>query len=255
MDEATRFQRLSLMYGGQVLAAGEPDEIRQQASGSLVELSVEPQVAALDRLKTQFPQVEAVGPRLRVFIDDQSSDAASSVVSDLLSGLAVTEIQATVPELEDAFVALLRQRKLTEQESVSSVITNQAVDQSNGNAIAIEARGLTRDFDSFRAVDHASFTVRHGEIFGLLGANGAGKTTVIKMLTGILPPTEGEGQVAGADMRRATQTIKERIGYISQAFSLYQDMTVMENIRLYARISMPAFMVWVVRSLGNGSSG
>ncbi|MEA1890562.1 MAG: ATP-binding cassette domain-containing protein [Pseudomonadota bacterium] len=236
MDEATRFQRISLMYGGRVLAAGEPDEIRQQAPGSLVEFSVEPQIAALDRLKTQFPQVEAVGHRVRVFVDDQSSDAAIRVVSDLLSGFAVTEIQATAPELEDAFVALLRRRKLTVQETAISGVTNQGFDQFNGDTIAIEARGLTREFDSFRAVDQASFRVRQGEIFGLLGANGAGKTTVIKMLTGILQPTEGEGQVAGADIRRAGQAIKERIGYTSQAFSLYQDMTVMENIRLYARI-------------------
>jgi ABC-2 type transport system ATP-binding protein len=236
MDEATRFQRLSLVYGGQVLAAGEPDEIRQQAPGSLVEFSVEPQVVALDRLKMRFPQVEAVGPRIRVFVDDQSSDAAIREVSDLLSGLAVMEIQAAAPELEDAFVALLRRRKLADQEAPSSSVTNQGIDPSNSDAIAIEARSLTRDFDSFRAVDHASFRVSQGEIFGLLGANGAGKTTVIKMLTGILPPTEGEGQVAGADMRRAGQTIKERIGYMSQAFSLYQDMTVMENIRLYASI-------------------
>ena len=236
MDEATRFQRLSLIYGGQVLAAGEPDEIRQQAPGSLVEFSVEPQVVALDRLKKRFPQVETVGPRIRVYVDDQSSDAAIREVSALLSGLAVTEIQAAAPELEDAFVALLRRRKLAEQETADSGVSNQGIDPSNGDAIAIEARGLTRDFDSFRAVDHVSFRVSQGEIFGLLGANGAGKTTVIKMLTGILSPTEGEGHVAGADMRRAAQTIKERIGYMSQAFSLYQDMTVMENIRLYARI-------------------
>ncbi len=236
MDEATRFQRLSLMYGGRVLAAGEPDEIKQQAPGSLVGFSVEPQVEALERLKMRFPQVEAVGSRIQVFVDDQSSDAAICAVSKLLSGLAVTEIQATAPELEDAFVALLRHHKLVEQVAASSGVPSHGVEPSKGNAIAIEAYGLTRDFDSFRAVDHVSFSVRQGEIFGLLGSNGAGKTTVIKMLTGILPPTEGEGQVAGADMRRAAQTIKERIGYMSQVFSLYQDMTVVENIRLYARI-------------------
>ncbi|WP_312854326.1 ATP-binding cassette domain-containing protein [Paludibacterium denitrificans] len=79
-----------------------------------------------------------------------------------------------------------------------------------------------------------SFTVQPGEIFGLLGANGAGKTTAIKMLTGILPPSGGEGRVAGADMKYAGALIKSRIGYMSQAFSLYLDLTVVENIRLYA---------------------
>ncbi len=104
------------------------------------------------------------------------------------------------------------------------------------DGIAISARGLTRDFGDFRAVDRVDFEVRQGEIFGLLGANGAGKTTVIKMLTGLLPPSAGEGQVAGVDMRRAGRAIKQRIGYMSQAFSLYQDLSVMENLTLYARI-------------------
>ena len=236
MDEATRFHNLSLMYGGQVLAAGEPDSIRRQSTGSLVELSAEPQVEALGRIKIHYPQAEAVGPRLRVFVDDQLPDVAIHTVSDLLSGLALKELQAVEPELEDSFVALLRQRKLIEQESVSSHLAGLGNGSSSDETIAIEARDLTREFDGFRAVDQVSFRVRQGEIFGLLGANGAGKTTVIKMLTGILQPTEGEGHTAGADMRRAAQTIKERIGYTSQSFSLYQDMTVMENIRLYARI-------------------
>ena len=236
MDEATRFQNLSLMYGGRVLAAGEPDSIRRQASGSLVGLSAAPQVEALERIKIHYPQAEAVGPRLRVFVDDQLPDVAIHTVSDLLSGFAPKDLQAVEPELEDSFVALLRQRKLVEQVSVVNAHDSLGDYSLGDETIAIEAHGLTRDFDGFRAVDQVSFRVRQGEIFGLLGANGAGKTTVIKMLTGILQPTEGEGHTAGADMRRAAQTIKERIGYTSQSFSLYQDMTVMENIRLYARI-------------------
>ena len=81
-----------------------------------------------------------------------------------------------------------------------------------------------------------SFEVADGHIFGLLGSNGAGKTTVIKMLTGLLPPTSGAGSVAGADMNHAGQEIKERIGYMSQSFSLYLDMTAMENLEFYAGV-------------------
>lgn len=235
MDEAERFHRLSLMYGGRVLAEGEPDQLRQVVPGSLVEVSVEPQIEALYRLKAEYPQVEAVGPVVRVFVDEVSSGDATKQVIASLEGLSIKEIQTTEPELEDAFVALLRQRKLAGDASVTGM-QRLLADPPAGDKVAIEARGLTRDFDHFRAVDQASFCVRQGEIFGLLGANGAGKTTVIKMLTGILPPSGGEGHVAGADMRRAGQAIKERIGYMSQAFSLYQDMTVLENIRLYARI-------------------
>jgi len=258
MDEATRFHNLSLMYGGRVLAKGDPDSIHQQASGSLLEFSAEPQIEALEQLKIQFPQTEVVGSQLRVFVDDQLPDAAIHAVTDLLSGLTVNEFQVTEPELEDAFVALLRRYKLAEQENPSSSHNNHNDDPPHGDTVAIEAHGLTREFDNFRAVDQASFCVRHGEIFGLLGANGAGKTTVIKMLTGILKPTEGDGQVAGANMLRAGQTIKERIGYVSQTFSLYQDMTVMENIRLYAHIygvdrqKIKQRIDWVVELAGLG---
>jgi ABC-2 type transport system ATP-binding protein len=141
----------------------------------------------------------------------------------------------SVTDLEDAFVALLRRQRLAEEEAGAKP-GNDSGDPRPGDGLAIFARDLTRDFDGFRAVDRASFTVHQGEIFGLVGANGAGKTTLIKLLTGILPPSSGEGQVVGADMRFAAQAIKERIGYTSQAFSLYQDLSVLENLRLYARI-------------------
>jgi len=255
MDEATRFQRLSLMYEGRVLAAGEPDQIRQAVPGSLVEVTVEPQIEALRRLKAKYPQVEAVGPVLRTFVDGVSSKAAREQVAASLDDLSVEAIQAVDSELEDAFVALLRQRKLAGQPAAGAAGTPLAEPPAS-DEVAIKARGLTRDFGIFRAVDQVSFRVIQGEIFGLLGANGAGKTTVIKMLTGILPPSAGQGQVAGADMRRARQAIKEHIGYMSQAFSLYQDMTVLENIRLYARIyAVPRSRLkqridWVVEMAG-----
>jgi len=101
-------------------------------------------------------------------------------------------------------------------------------------ALPVVVRDLTRRFGSFTAVDHATFDVRSGEIFGFLGPNGAGKTTTIKMLTGLLSPTEGEARVAGLDVRRQRTEIKSRIGYMSQQFSLYDDLTVRENIDLFA---------------------
>jgi len=98
----------------------------------------------------------------------------------------------------------------------------------------VRVRGLTRRFGDFTAVDALTFDVRPGEIFGFLGPNGAGKTTTIKMLTGLLPPTSGEGWVAGFDIRRERADIKRSIGYMSQRFSLYTDLTVEENVELFA---------------------
>lgn len=104
------------------------------------------------------------------------------------------------------------------------------------NDLIIEAADLTRMFGSFTAVDHITFGVKRGEIFGFLGANGAGKTTAIRMLTGLLVPTSGAATVAGEDVFTRPEAIKKKIGYMSQKFSLYHDLTVTENIRFYGGI-------------------
>ncbi|HEX5625075.1 MAG TPA: ABC transporter ATP-binding protein [Saprospiraceae bacterium] len=100
----------------------------------------------------------------------------------------------------------------------------------------IEAVDLTKRFGDFYAVDHISFDVRKGEIFGFLGANGAGKTTAIKMLSGLSKPTSGSARVVGFDVFRETESIKRNIGYMSQRFSLYEDLTIQENMRFYGGI-------------------
>ena len=236
LDEASRFHRVALLQGGRVLAEGEPEEIRALVPGSLVTLRAPDQAQAFARLKTRFPQVQALGPWLRVFVDGAGTVEASAHAASALDGFVTGDLLTGEPELEDVFVALLRRRNLMEEAPPEAERRPAPAAAAGHDGVAIEARDLTRDFGKFRAVDRVSFQVRQGEIFGLLGANGAGKTTVIKMLTGILHPTAGAGHVAGADMRRAGRDIKQRIGYVSQAFSLYTDLTVVENIRLYAGI-------------------
>lgn len=276
MDEATRFHRTSLLFGGRVLAQGEPDDILALAPGSLVTLRAQPQVQALAHLQNRFAQVEAMGPWFRVFVEQAGVDRAAEQVRDAVAGLEVVDLDVSEPELEDVFVALLRHKQLIEDspltktgQSTATVQTDTdiASDNDSVNAhrhharhdnVAIEANQLVRKFGDFTAVDRVSFQVPQGEIFGLLGANGAGKTTVIKMLTGLMPPSAGTGRVAGADMRSASQTIKERIGYMSQAFSLYQDLTVVENIRLYAavyglnRSATQERLRWIINMAGLG---
>lgn len=100
----------------------------------------------------------------------------------------------------------------------------------------IKIQELTKQFGSFTAVDHISFDVKKGEIFGFLGANGAGKTTAMRMLCGLSKPTSGNGTVAGFDINLQSEQIKQNIGYMSQKFSLYEDLKVWENIRLFAGI-------------------
>jgi len=265
LDEADRFHRVSLFHEGKVMGEGTPAELVALVPGTLALLRAEPQADALPRLKARFPQTEAMGTWLRVFAEGLAPEAARAAVDTCLStspvgatsvahppvrspqegdgrlksplraqhaGIRLTDWFAREPELEDVFVAMLRQRGA----KLESVFPEDGLTPRASNAPAIEARELTRVFGDFRAADAVSFRVPQGEIFGLLGANGAGKTTVIKMLTGILKPSSGFGMVAGADMRSAGWAIKERIGYMSQAFSLYHDLSVVENIRLYAGI-------------------
>ncbi len=231
MDEATRFQRAALMYQGKVLAEGEPDVIGNLAQGTMITLDVESQSEVLLVLGQQFEQIEAVGSRLRIWVDDADASIAEQRVRDALSSFTIHQLECDTPGLEDVFVAKLRQ----EGDVVADLpVFEPTTDTSDG--VAIEAHELSKRFDDFTAVDKISFTVPKGEIFGLLGANGAGKTTAIKMLTGIQLPTSGEGQVAGANMSTAAQLIKQRIGYMSQAFSLYLDLSVSENINLFAGV-------------------
>ena len=233
MDEAARFHRLSFLSEGKVLVSGTPTEVQALVPGSVVTFEATPQAEAIARLKRSFRQVESLGPLLHVFTHTVNEAEARLQIETALGDMAPTAVRVDEPELEDVFVALLLQRaeqKPTSAESPASATAH------GRDGLAIEADGLIRDFGSFRAVDRVSFQVKQGEIFGLLGANGAGKTTVIKMLNGIILPTGGTGRVAGADMRTAAGSIKERIGYMSQAFSLYLDLTVEENIKLFAGI-------------------
>ena len=233
MDEASRFHRLSFLSEGRVLASGTPASVQGLVPGTMVTCQASPQIEAVIRLKKDFSQVEAFGLLVHVLTEEQDHSAAVRRVEESLGDIQPEQVRVDDPDLEDVFVALLLQQGRV-KETVGPLAPPPGLHRNDG--LAIEARGLIRDFGTFRAVDQVSFQVKQGEIFGLLGANGAGKTTVIKILNGIMPPSGGAGWVAGADMNTAGAAIKERIGYMSQAFSLYLDLTVEENIRLFAGI-------------------
>ncbi len=263
LDEASRFHRLALMHQGRVLDQGAPEEILARVPGSVVQFRSRAVAEVVARLRDRFPQVESYGSRVRLFLPGVAPEGASREVTERLRGVEMEELEVLEPELEDAFIQLLEGEREGRGGSPAAGEGGREFprpDRSSSEAgeVMIEARDLVRDFGNFRAVDQVSFRVRRGEIFGLLGANGAGKTTVIKMLTGLLPPTGGEGRVAGADMRTSSRAIRQRIGYMSQAFSLYRDMTVLENIRLYGGIyglhgkALKARTAWVLAMAGLG---
>ncbi|MDL2298848.1 ribosome-associated ATPase/putative transporter RbbA [Synergistaceae bacterium OttesenSCG-928-D05] len=134
--------------------------------------------------------------------------------------------------LEAAFIALLPEEKRQGHKEI--VIP--PLDSNGEEDVAIEAKGLTMRFGDFTAVDHVNFTIRRGEIFGFLGSNGCGKSTTMKMLTGLLEPSEGEAWMFGKKIEPSNIDTRKRIGYMSQAFSLYSELTVLQNLVLHARL-------------------
>ena len=134
--------------------------------------------------------------------------------------------------LDAAFIALMPEE--ARQGHVDVVIPPRTGAASH--EIAIEAKGLTQRFGNFTAVDHVSFRITKGEIFGFLGSNGCGKSTTMKMLTGLLPPTEGTATLFGQKMDANDMELRRRVGYMSQAFSLYSELTVRQNLELHARL-------------------
>ena len=133
--------------------------------------------------------------------------------------------------LEEAFIKLLPEEKRRGHRA----LTIPPRDVREGKP-AIEAQGLTKRFGQFVAVDHVSFKIQRGEIFGFLGSNGCGKTTTMKMLTGLLPATEGEAWLFSRPVDAGDLAIRKRVGFMSQAFSLYSELTVRQNLELHARL-------------------
>ena len=234
MDEAERCAQVFVMNQGKVLAQGTPQALAERARGLTFAVSPKPQVPARDLqarlIDARDVIVDAVpsGGAVR-FI--RQPDAREAQIAALLDGQPA---QPREQELEDAFMMLLRQH----QEGETAVAT-QTVPQAESHKFAsdkpaIVVRDLVRKFGDFTAVASTSFEVARGEIFGLLGPNGAGKTTTFRMLCGLLPATSGHLEVAGLNLRHARAQARARIGYVSQKFALYGNLSVRENLNFFA---------------------
>lgn len=161
--------------------------------------------------------------------NDEGTPNPATLAEDV-EGLSLTP---TTPRFEDSFVARLRKGV---EKRTSTILMNpmpRAAVEDNAKDV-ITVQNLTRRFGDFVAVNDVSFTVARGEIFGLLGANGAGKSTTFRMLCGLLSPSEGTLQVAGFDLRKAAAPVRARIGYMAQKFSLYGDLSVKQNLRFFS---------------------
>ena len=188
----------------------------------------------IDRIRARRPQMSVVVATAYMDEAEQYAWLAAMDGGHVIATGSPAEIKsrAAAKDLETAFIALLPEEKRKGHKAIEIPPL-----KHEGGTPAIEAVGLTKRFDKFVAVDHVSFKIEKGEIFGFLGSNGCGKSTTMKMLTGLLPPTEGTAKLFGEPVSGAEDIeMRRRVGYMSQAFSLYGELTVRHNLELHAKL-------------------
>jgi ABC-2 type transport system ATP-binding protein len=241
LDEAERCNRIALMYEGQIQEIGTLSQLRINLGLQRLEVRI-PDIAAAER--TLLPligtgditDVQTFGDRLDVLVVDPQR--AEAQVRAALTLCAPASIQITDATLENVFVTRLRQQGSDPPfiPLPRAVPLNSAVGDLQDAAIAIGAQNIRKTFGNFQAVKDVNLDIRYGEIYGLLGANGAGKTTTIKILCGLLPPTSGDIYLAGQTQDLRSGALRRRIGYMSQKFTLYDDLSVVENLEFYCGV-------------------
>jgi ABC-2 type transport system ATP-binding protein len=239
LDEAERCHRVALIHQGEIRELGTPAELRASLNAKRLELHTN-NLEAAERLintivgpREEIVDVQRFGDRLDLLV--HHPDAAEKLLHELLptKGLTVDEIRIDEPTLENTFVATLRNLG---QEVHSDPFPGRKSNASLKGQVAIGATNLTKQFGNFTAVKNVSLQIKYGEIYGLLGANGAGKTTTIKMLCGLLPPTQGRMELAGKTGSLRSGDVRQKLGYMSQKFSLYNDMSIKENLEFFAGV-------------------
>ncbi|USP38854.1 ATP-binding cassette domain-containing protein [Acinetobacter sp. XS-4] len=233
MDEAEKCAYVYVMHEGKILKQGSPEQLKEIARGQtwLVKPpeNIKSRIVQAQLLNNHVEIIDAVpkGEQVR-FISRQKELSAKVLPQGLIASIRE-------PELEDAFMMLLQQA----QKQLEHVLTSKQTFNSLKNyelesdQPVIVVKDLVRTFGDFTAVANTSFDVQRGEIFGLLGPNGAGKTTTFRMLCGLLPASSGYLEVAGKNLRTARAEARAKVGYVSQKFALYSNLTVLENLKFF----------------------
>ena len=240
LDEAERCHRCALMFRGDIQQMGTPAELRASLGATRLEVRTrsalgvaESTLSAASDPDGDIIDVQRFGDRLDVLV--RHPERTEADIRRRLNGvgLEIEEIRHDEPMLENTFVARLH--------ALGEVVRHPEFPgrhdhQELRGQTAIGASSLVKDFGAFRAVNQVSLQVEYGEVYGLLGANGAGKTTTIKMLCGLLDQTAGSVSLAGVDRNIRTSEVRNRVGYMSQKFSLYDDLPVDENLEFFAGV-------------------
>jgi ABC-2 type transport system ATP-binding protein len=239
LDEAERCHRVALMYDGEIHQTGTPAEIREKLGLQRLEVRAADlgQLGQAEDILTRIPSINDVqrfGDRLDLMVANVEAGEKTTREALAAAGIQATEFESGAPTLENSFVAKLRE--LGGELKVSPFPQRRQFRRRPEGAIAIGARDLSKRFGSFNAVKNINIEVKYGEIYGLLGANGAGKTTTIKMLCGLIGASSGKMELAGESGSLRSSFVRQRIGYMSQKFSLYDDLTIEENLNFFAGV-------------------
>jgi ABC-2 type transport system ATP-binding protein len=250
MDEADRCDRLIFLHEGRALTLGSPGELKKQVAGSVFEIDttdpvgVEQRLAADERIRG-FARLPG---KVRFQLDQAAGTSPAPPA-------AVPGARGVPPQLEDIFAAVAPADR-----AVTTVTTALSPGPEPAPVAppttTVHARGVTCRFADFTAVNDVSLDLRAGEVFGFLGPNGAGKTTLIRILCGLQSFQAGEVEVAGLRVPQDAKALRRRIGYMSQRFSLYPDLTVMENLEFFAGVyelaaaARTAALAWAMETAG-----
>jgi ABC-2 type transport system ATP-binding protein len=268
LDEAERCDRIALMYEGQIQQIGTLSQLRDTLGLQRLEVRTN-QIEAAERVlqkateskQTSIVDVQTFGDRLDVLVKNASVATAAVRKIFYQQQLELHSIQIGDATLENVFVTRLRATgndpefipfPRSRQQPCLLTPTKGGV----GGEVAIGANKLRKVFSDFQAVKGVDLQVRYGEIYGLLGANGAGKTTTIKMLCGLLEPTSGQISLAGQTRNLRSSAVRERIGYMSQKFTLYDDLSIVQNLEFYCGVYSVPFRLrrskidWVLATCG-----
>jgi len=233
LDEAERCNEVIMLHEGRLLGQGAPETFSAAMAGrtyTVVVPGMKNRILQGNLLRS--PDVtDAVvqGDRVRLVIDSTFPPEAAK----LLPSVRNMSVAPVKPRFEDSFISMLRLGRPVKLKDMEERTDAVAKTGSSGDHV-IEVKNIQRRFGDFYAVKGITFSVKKGEVFGLLGANGAGKSTTFRMLCGLLPPSAGNLSVAGVDIRKAPAAARAHIGYMSQKFSLYGNLSVKENLRFFS---------------------
>jgi ABC-2 type transport system ATP-binding protein len=239
MDEAERCHRIAFMHLGEILQIGTPAELCASLGAKRIELrtsdlrKAEGVLSEGSGADKDIIDVERFGDRLDLLVHDPDKEQKWITEKLKAAGLSVDEMRVDEPTLDNIFVNKLRTLR---PKSDTTEFPAKLDHSSLRGQVAVGAKNLVKEFKAFTAVKNVSLQIRNGEVYGLLGANGAGKTTTIRMLCGLLDPTSGTMELGGTGGNLKTEAVRKRIGYMSQKFSLYEDLTIRENLDFFSGV-------------------